>query len=107
LKQPADKGSFQDPSVYVRPKFRYWIPDASIDHEIAASDIKAAGEVGAGGMESLGFYLYGGPPANAFRGTAAPVSWATYGYGTDEWSMKPLHFLLRLEYHVQILMYDE
>lgn len=83
----VDTGTFQSPSVHIRPKFRYWIPDASIDPVIAASDVRAAGAVGAGGIECLGYYLYGGPPDNAGRGTAAPVSWATYGFGTEPWSM--------------------
>lgn len=71
----------------MRPKFRYWIPDASVDPAIVARDVQAAGNVGAAGLEALGYYLYGGPPSNAGRGTAAPVSWATYGFGTEAWSM--------------------
>jgi hypothetical protein len=81
-----DLGTFQNPSIHARPKFRYWIPDASVSHEKIASDVKAAAEAGAGGLECLGFYLYGGPPANGDRGVAAPVSWSTYGFGTDAWS---------------------
>lgn len=81
-----DRGTFQNPSVHVRPKFRYWIPDASVDPAIVAKDIKAAGMVGAAGVECLGYYLYGGPPASGGRGSFAPVSWATYGFGTVAWS---------------------
>ena len=44
----------------VRPRFRYWVPDASADHATLAADVKAAGDVGAGGVEVLGYYLYGG-----------------------------------------------
>jgi len=80
-------GTFEDPPVHARPKFRYWIPDASANHSVVARDVQAAGEAGAGGLECLGFYLYGGPPANGGAGVAAPVSWAKYGFGTDEWSM--------------------
>ena len=48
--------------------------------------MKAAGEAGMGGLELLGYYLYGGPPSNgAGRGTAAPVDWAVYGFGTPAW----------------------
>ncbi|RFU31735.1 hypothetical protein B7463_g4619, partial [Scytalidium lignicola] len=82
----SDIGTFQSPSVQVRPKFRYWIPDASIDPVIAARDIQAAGAVGAAGVECLGYYLYGGPPTNAGRGSSTPVSWATYGFGTEAWN---------------------
>ncbi len=45
VNSPLDKGTFQDPSVHVRPKFRYWIPDASVDPAIAANDVRAAGSV--------------------------------------------------------------
>ncbi|KAH8812100.1 hypothetical protein F5884DRAFT_302871 [Xylogone sp. PMI_703] len=83
---PSNKGTFHSPSAQVRPKFRYWIPDASVDPAVVASDVQAAGAVGAGGLECLGYYLYGGPPNNAGRGNAAPVSWATYGFGTDAWN---------------------
>lgn len=74
----------------VRPKFRYWIPDASVDPAIVAKDVQAAGIAGAAGVECLGYYLYGGPPANGGRGSAAPVPWATYGFGTDAWSKQGL-----------------
>lgn len=85
-----DKGTFENPSVHVRPKFRYWLPDASVDIDVVASDVKAAKDVGMGGLELLGYYLYGGPPSNgAGRGLAAPVDWATYGFGTQAWCMHP------------------
>lgn len=83
---PIDAGTFFQPSANIRPKFRYWAPDASIDPIVVANDVAAAGNVGAGGLELLGYYLYGGPPSNgAGRGTAAPVDWATYGFGTPAW----------------------
>lgn len=79
-------GSFTNPAPRTRPKFRYWIPDASVDTDVVASDVKAAGDVGMGGMELLGYYLYGGPPSNgAGRGTYAPVDWARYGFGEQAW----------------------
>jgi hypothetical protein len=83
---PIDRGTFENPSKHVRPKFRYWIPDASVDPDVVASDVKAAKEVGCGGLELLGYYLYGGPPANGDgRGTYAPVDWAKYGFGGEAW----------------------
>ncbi|KAI6911775.1 hypothetical protein KC348_g12866 [Hortaea werneckii] len=83
----VDRGTFQDPSKHVRPKFRYWIPDASVDPEVVAKDVKTAKEAGMGGIELLGYYLYGGPPNNgAGRGNAAPVDWAEYGFGTEAWN---------------------
>ena len=97
VNSPIDRGTFQNPSVHVRPKFRYWIPDASVNSSIVARDVQAAGDVGAAGVECLGYYLYGGPPANgAGRGIAAPVSWATYGFGTDAWSLNS-HILTNLK----------
>ena len=63
----------------VRPRFRYWVPDASIEHEQAAQDVAAAKAAGAGGVEVLGYYLYG-------SGDYAPTDWAIYGWGTPAWS---------------------
>ncbi|KAI7663216.1 hypothetical protein KC318_g8428, partial [Hortaea werneckii] len=83
----VDRGTFRDPSKHVRPKFRYWIPDASVDPEVVAKDVRTAKEAGMGGLELLGYYLYGGPPNNgAGRGNAAPVDWAEYGFGTEAWN---------------------
>lgn len=93
VKASPNTGTFQNPSVHVRPKFRYWIPDASVDPTVVASDVRAAGNVGAGGLELLGYYLYGGPPSNgAGRGDSAPVDWAEYGFGTQVWC-KVFHLL--------------
>ena len=65
----------------VRPRFRYWVPDASADLEYVAKDIEGAAAAGAGGVELLGYYLYGASP-----GTFVPVDWAVYGWGTPAWS---------------------
>ncbi|KAF2113084.1 hypothetical protein BDV96DRAFT_150975 [Lophiotrema nucula] len=82
----VEKGSFANPSKNVRPKFRYWIPDASVNTTVVAQDVKSAKHVGAGGLELLGYYLYGGPPGNgAGRGKYAPVDWAKYGFGGEAW----------------------
>lgn len=35
-----DRGTFHDPTVNVRPKFRYWAPDASIDDTRIDMDIE-------------------------------------------------------------------
>lgn len=52
-----DYGTFQNPSVDVRPKFRYWIPDASVDLKVVRDDFAAIASKGAGGFELLGYYL--------------------------------------------------
>jgi hypothetical protein len=84
----VDQGTFENPSKHVRPKFRYWIPDASVDVNVVAKDVQQAKDVGCGGLELLGYYQYGGPPSNgAGRGTYAPVDWAKYGFGTPAWRM--------------------
>ncbi|KAL9108497.1 MAG: hypothetical protein Q9227_006712 [Pyrenula ochraceoflavens] len=80
---PINAGTFQNPSVNVRPRFRYWVPDASVDGVALAADVKEAGRVGAGGVEVLGYYLYGGTPQGT--GTFAPDDWSVYGWGTPEW----------------------
>ncbi|ETS81939.1 hypothetical protein PFICI_06941 [Pestalotiopsis fici W106-1] len=79
-------GSFQNPGARVRPKFRYWIPDASVEADVISQDVKQAKEAGMGGLELLGYHLYGGPPSNgAGRGKFAPVDWAEYGFGGERW----------------------
>ncbi|KXH44423.1 hypothetical protein CNYM01_07284 [Colletotrichum nymphaeae SA-01] len=70
--------NFLHPSSRERPKFRYWLPDASVDAGTVAADIKAAGDIGAGGVEFLPFYNYGGELGPAPIG----VNWSTYGFGT-------------------------
>ena len=83
-----DYGTFQNPSSYVRPRFRYWANDASLNLSIVAEDVKAAGKAGAGGIELLGYYLYG--DSSNFGGQlASPLQsdWTVYGFGSSAWSM--------------------
>lgn len=78
-----EQGSFLNPGVRQRPRFRYWVPDASVSTDTVASDIQAAGAVGAGGVELLGFYNYGGnfgPPPNN-----SGIDWAKEGWGLPSW----------------------
>jgi hypothetical protein len=79
-----DNGTFHNPSVNVRPRFRYWIPDASVDHAALASDVKEAKRVGGGGIEVLGYYLYGATPQG--EGDYAPDDWTVYGWGLKAWN---------------------
>jgi hypothetical protein len=79
---PIETGTFQNPSANVRPRFRYWIPDASVDVKAVEEDVAGAKAAGAGGLEVLGYYDYGSNP-----GTFEPTDWATYGWGTEAWSM--------------------
>ncbi|KAI9740347.1 MAG: hypothetical protein M1834_004926 [Cirrosporium novae-zelandiae] len=79
----VDSGTFQNPSAQIRPRFRYWVPDASVDPEYLAKDVASAGAVGAGGVEVLGYYLYGGTPEGT--GNYSPVDWSVYGWGTPAW----------------------
>ncbi len=74
-------GTFADPSANVRPRFRYWIPDASVNLSTVAEDVAGTKRAGAGGVELLGYYNYGGNP-----GDFVPVDWSTYGWGTPAWS---------------------
>jgi hypothetical protein len=72
-------GTFDDPASLVRPRFRYWLPDASVDPQIVAQDIAAAGSIGAGGVEFLPFFEYGGE-----EGATPPGSnWSIYNFGTE------------------------
>lgn len=75
LAADGDHGSFENPSSQVRPRFRYWLPDASVDADTVAENIRSAGAIGAGGVEFLPFYNYGSSsPSND--------DWLTYGFGT-------------------------
>lgn len=83
--QPVPYGSFNDPAAHLRPRFRYWIPDASINLSVVAEDFVRVKEAGLGGLELLGYYLYGNYPSNVAEGGPAPTDWSKYGWGTDAW----------------------
>jgi hypothetical protein len=74
----SNDGTFKTPSASTRVRFRYWLPDASVDPQVVASDIQAAGSLGAGGVEFLPFYNYGGEQGPMPEG----ADWARYGFGT-------------------------
>ncbi|KAL4905790.1 hypothetical protein BDW74DRAFT_184859 [Aspergillus multicolor] len=77
--QPSSSlGTFGNPSVHARPRFRYWLPDAGVDRETIAADIKGSGARGAGGVEFVPFYNYGGE----LDGPPAQADWVTNGFGT-------------------------
>ncbi|KAF6838245.1 hypothetical protein CPLU01_02606 [Colletotrichum plurivorum] len=65
--------AFSNPPNQYRPKFRYWIPDASADVTAVREDIHAIADVGAGGFEFLPYYQFG------YQAT----DWSEYGYGTE------------------------
>ncbi|KAL4963275.1 uncharacterized protein BDV14DRAFT_191102 [Aspergillus stella-maris] len=69
---------FLSPPPQFRPKFRYWLPDASVPISTVQSDIDSAASIGAGGVEFLPFYNYGGAMGGAPNGS----DWETYGFGT-------------------------
>ncbi|KAK7523258.1 hypothetical protein IWZ03DRAFT_391241 [Phyllosticta citriasiana] len=81
LCQAENLGSFKSPDIEHRPKFRYWLPDASVPNEVVAEDLAAVAGVGAGGMEFLPYYNYGLPEAD--RGVDPPTDWTIYGFGTE------------------------
>ncbi|PVH68453.1 hypothetical protein DL98DRAFT_441184, partial [Cadophora sp. DSE1049] len=80
----TNRGTFQSPANGVRPKFRYWLPDAGVDPAGIAADIKSIGSIGAGGIELCNYYLYGGQIGSP------PNDWSTYGFGTPAYN-KILH----------------
>jgi hypothetical protein len=73
----SNDGTFEVPSASTRVRFRYWLPDASVDPQVIANDIQAAGSLGAGGVEFLPFYNYGGEQGAMPEG----ADWARYGFG--------------------------
>ncbi|KAL2843379.1 hypothetical protein BJY01DRAFT_264273 [Aspergillus pseudoustus] len=73
-----DAGTFKNPSAIIRPRFRYWLPDATVCEQVMKDDIKSVADVGAGGVEYLPWYNAGG-----FLGPAPPGDdWGKYGVGT-------------------------
>ncbi|KAK5129265.1 hypothetical protein LTR08_003644 [Meristemomyces frigidus] len=80
-----DYGTFKNPSVHVRPRFRYWIPDASVNLDEVAADFARVKAVGMGGLELLGYYLYGDFPHLVAEGGPIPTDWTKYGWGTEAW----------------------
>ncbi|GKZ68760.1 hypothetical protein AnigIFM50267_003505 [Aspergillus niger] len=81
-----DYGSFQNPSSNVRPRFRYWVNDASMNLSVVAEDVKAMGKAGAGGLELLGYYLYG-DSSNLDGQLQCPLQtdWTIFGFGSPAW----------------------
>ncbi|KAF7514853.1 hypothetical protein G7054_g14949 [Neopestalotiopsis clavispora] len=67
--------NFESPPPLYRPKFRYWLPDASISLPSVIGDVDHIASVGAGGLEFLPFYNYGLGPAL--------TDWSIYGFGTE------------------------
>ncbi|KAI0533554.1 hypothetical protein GGR58DRAFT_109359 [Xylaria digitata] len=65
--------SFVSPEVQYRPKFRYWLPDASADVDAVVRDVADIAAVGAGGLEFLPYYQLGPIPTN----------WSEYGFGSE------------------------
>lgn len=90
-----DYGTFQNPSPNVRPRFRYWVNDASHNLSHVADDVKALARAGAGGLELLGYYLYG--DAGFYTTLEAPIEtdWTLYGFGGAPWSESCLFVLER------------
>lgn len=82
----VDYGTFQNPSTNVRPRFRYWVSDASHNLTIVANDVKSLARAGAGGLELMGYYLYG--DVGDYYGNSAAVietDWTVYCYGSEPW----------------------
>lgn len=71
-------GDFANPASRDRPRFRYWLPDASVDPEVVRQDILDSGALGIGGVELVPFYNYGG----ALGPPPPGVDWAEYGFGS-------------------------
>ncbi|CEJ56712.1 hypothetical protein PMG11_02911 [Penicillium brasilianum] len=88
----VDRGTFDNPAARLRPRFRYWLPDAGVDVQTVQENIKAAGAIGAGGVEFLPFYNYGGQLSPEPTG----ANWTKDGFGTPTFHKM---FLAALEAH--------
>lgn len=73
-------GTFSRPASRVRPRFRYWLPDASVDAEVVAKDVAFSASIGAGGIEFVPFFEYGGEIGEMPAG----ANWSTYNFGTPD-----------------------
>ncbi|CAN8096245.1 unnamed protein product [Discula destructiva] len=81
-----DFGTFQNPSANVRPRFRYWANDASHSLSRIADDVRSIAQAGAGGLELLGYYLYGQTGENGGESDAVvQTDWTVYGFGQTPW----------------------
>ncbi|KAE9371636.1 hypothetical protein N431DRAFT_545837 [Stipitochalara longipes BDJ] len=78
-------GTFQAPSANVRPRFRYWLPDASVNQSQVADDIRDAGKVGSGGIELLGYYLYGNVQIFPGNYDLLQSDWTVNYFGSPAW----------------------
>lgn len=78
VKANESTGTFQNPSSRERARFRYWLPDAGVDHDTVQTNIQNAGAIGAGGVEFLPFYDYG----NVFDLYPSYVDLTTTNFGT-------------------------
>lgn len=78
--------TFFKPNSRDRPRFRYWLPDASVDLDILKDDVAQAARIGAGGLEFVPFYNYGGD----LGGPPPGHDWSKYGFGTPAY-LKVLH----------------
>lgn len=79
---PFNGGTFQQPSSLVRPRFRYWLPDSSVDPDVLKADIASAGSIGAGGVELLPFFQYGG----AIGSIPPGADWSASNFGTPQFA---------------------
>ncbi|KAI0891900.1 hypothetical protein F4806DRAFT_506391 [Annulohypoxylon nitens] len=73
LVQASFFDGFASPDVQYRPKFRYWLPDASADVDAVVQDVTNIAAVGAGGLEFIPYYQLGPQPTN----------WSKYGFGSE------------------------
>ncbi|KAF9630987.1 hypothetical protein BFW01_g1859 [Lasiodiplodia theobromae] len=78
---------FKSPPLEYRPKFRYWLPDASASVDAVKRDVAAVAEIGGGGLELIPFYNYG---CAVCTPDVLPEDWSTYAFGTE-----PLHNIYR------------
>jgi hypothetical protein len=76
--RPRDGSSFENPPATYRPRFRYWLPDSSVNPNIVKENIRASGALGAGGVEFLPFFDYGATS----RGPPPGSDWSTFNFGT-------------------------
>ncbi|ORX95728.1 hypothetical protein BCR34DRAFT_579115 [Clohesyomyces aquaticus] len=79
-RKPLHYDNFSVPPLTSRPRFRYWLPDASVDSGVVAANIASIASIGGGGIELVPSFEYGG---DSILGKMPPgADWVTYNFGT-------------------------
>ncbi|NUU24897.1 MAG: alpha-L-rhamnosidase, partial [Streptomycetaceae bacterium] len=72
----VQRPDFASPPAAVRPKFRWWWPDALVDHDELTRELDQIADAGFGGVEI----------AAVTHSLSTPIDAVKYGWGTPAWT---------------------